>query len=115
MRKTINRDRIGTTEYQADVQYLIPTDDSTVPGNRGLIGYDEDTKSRTFKTRAGAERWALRWKPETGESDYLQINEIQWDADDIEDETYGLILDASMSTVRSWFWDHAAKKWEVLG
>ena len=114
MRETINRDKVGTTVYEADVRYLIPLPDPSALGNRGLEGYDEDDEVRTFPTRTEAQEWALTWKPEAGEPDYLQVNEVTWDADDFDDEVYGTILDATATTTQSWFWDHAAKTWEVL-
>lgn len=114
MRETINRDKAGTTEYQATAHYRVPLTNPHDLGNRGLEGFDEESETRTFPTRQAAQEWALAWRPDEGTSDYWQVDQLEWEPDEYEDATYGTILDAVDTVVVSWFFNVATQAWEEL-
>lgn len=103
--QTKTRHKVGTTEYEAHVRWVIPLDDPEAEGNGGLQGFDEDSEyCGEFKSKAAA----LAWVKRNVLSHYVRqyhvadIREVTWEAEDYEDDKYGRIYGACERITRQW-------------
>jgi hypothetical protein len=102
--QTRTRKLVGTVAYRAQTRRMVPLADPTAWGNSGVEGFDEDSEGREFKTKAAAVRW-LGSRLAADEHAYSgEVSKIEWEADEFEDDEYGLVLDGIETDTYRWYY-----------
>lgn len=102
--QTRTRKLVGTVAYRARTLRMIPLADPTAEGNNGVEGFDEDSETREFKSKAAAMRW-LGARLVADERAYSgEVSKVEWEADEFDDDQYGVVLDGIKVETYRWYY-----------